>query len=576
MRLAWSIYAALSSVMLGSLVSAQTYVQQGHLLDASHQRGSAGLNPPRAQTYGQYGNQIVTGHVTGGRSFAGFSPIRDPNSLFISSPEARSVGVSLTTSSSGLLPSDSLSNFRRDSYGISDARQGYLGFNSRPYYSPSSVVNTGGIIRGLNSPGSSLVLTPYTQPRVDLAQPSDGRLLSNRIERSGTMLRLPAEMTKIDDGHLASGRMNPSVAGSALFGQVGRVSANELSDRAEREIQGDQVVLPLHMRFEPRPVDARWSPRPMNQREETLPVDNLTDPDVLAAPDRLSAESISQARIENRVQNRIQERITPDQFRSLTRAEDVFDQMQWTTSQIQRSGAGMARVPGEAPAPTGELAGAGGLARPIAGAGAAPGGEATGEAGMTLEERSALAQEVMSEPLRTFVGTQGSAINIYLARAEELMKEGQYYRASRVYDLARAVDFQNPLPLIGRSMALLAAGDYVSSSRSLFQAISEFEQLSRFRIDLTAFVPDITAMDRRRADMERRLEDSDNFDLRFLLGWAEYCSGMEERGLENMNRALQIAPPEEAELLTGFLEDLRQQHSGAEPVEIDSPAEPGQ
>lgn len=567
-----NLFAALSILIPGALVTGQTYVQQGNLLDASLQRGSAGLNPSRAHNYGQYSNQIVTGNITGGRSFSGFSPIRDPNALFLSDPQSRSVGVSLITprGPSGL-PSESLSNFRRDSYGVNDARAGNRGYMARPYYSRGDVVNTGGIVRGLNSPGSSQVLTPYTPPRVDLAQRSEPKLLSNRIDRSGSLMRLPAEMTRIDDGHLASGRVNPRVASSSLFGPVGRVSTNEMSDRAEREIQGESVVLPLHLRFNSEPFDARWSPQSQIQPgADSVAAGRLADPDALAVPDRLISESSTQERIQNRVQYRIQERITPDQFRSLTKAGDVYDQMQWTSAQILRPAAGdvpVAREPSAA---------GGGLARPIVGnVGDEAGVADTGRVGMTLEERSALAEDVMAQPLQSFVGSKESALNSYLARAEELMKQGQYYKASRLYDLARAVDFRNPLPLIGRSMALLAAGDYVSSSRSLFQAISQFEELSRFRIDLRAFIPDVAAMDRRRADLERRLEGTDNLDMRFLLGWAEYCSGMQERGLKNMNQALELAPEESAGMLSRFIDDLEQRHSGREPVDLEPSPETG-
>src|SRR5687768_1452740 len=64
-------------------------IQGGNVLDANPQLGSAGINSgSRQYNNNNMGNRIVSGNVTGGVAFRGFSPIRDPNSLFISVPRA--------------------------------------------------------------------------------------------------------------------------------------------------------------------------------------------------------------------------------------------------------------------------------------------------------------------------------------------------------------------------------------------------------------------------------------------------------------------------------------------------------
>jgi hypothetical protein len=191
---------------------------------------------------------------------------------------------------------------------------------------------------------------------------------------------------------------------------------------------------------------------------------------------------------------------------------------------------------------------------------------------VTMEERIVNPLAGSSEPIRTFVGTEDSVLNQWLARGEELLADGEYYRAADAYRMARAVDFENPLPLLGSTMALLAAGDYLSSANTLFQAIRLFDSLALFRIDLTAFVPDLAALDRRRADLEQRLSRFDDFRLRFLLGYAEYCSGLEEFGLRNMQRASENMP-EHLDHVKEFVQVLQRRHSVADrPVEV----EPGQ
>jgi hypothetical protein len=44
--------------------------------------------------------------------------------------------------------------------------------------------------------------------------------------------------------------------------------------------------------------------------------------------------------------------------------------------------------------------------------------------------------------------------------------------------------------------------------------------------------------------LEQQLEVSDDFRLRFLLGWTEYMSGLTDPGLANMRKAAAAAPPQ--------------------------------
>ncbi len=162
--------------------------------------------------------------------------------------------------------------------------------------------------------------------------------------------------------------------------------------------------------------------------------------------------------------------------------------------------------------------------------------------------------------LKTFVGDGPGPVNTYLEQAERALKSGQYYKAAGTYDLARASDPGNPLPLLGRAMALLAAGEYMTSATNLFLAIRQYEPLAYYRVDLQAFVPDLRMLDRRRAELEQRLAQGDDFRLRFLLGYAEYCSGFEDLGLTNMSKAAQAAP-EELDQVRRFVRILGQLNS---------------
>ena len=167
--------------------------------------------------------------------------------------------------------------------------------------------------------------------------------------------------------------------------------------------------------------------------------------------------------------------------------------------------------------------------------------------------------DVPAQPLRTFVGSEQSQLNEYLDEAEALLHAGRYYQAAGQYELARTVAPDNPLPLLGQSTALLAAGEYLSSANHLFHAIRLFDSLALYDLDMKAFIPDLAMLDRRRADLEQRLERHEVFKLRFLLGYAEYCSGLERIGLADLEKAVADAP-EEWSYLHKFVDTLRTRH----------------
>jgi hypothetical protein len=171
----------------------------------------------------------------------------------------------------------------------------------------------------------------------------------------------------------------------------------------------------------------------------------------------------------------------------------------------------------------------------------APGQVTPGQAAPAVQPQAAPPTEVT---LRSFVGTENSVLNKYLREGETELKAGHFARAADMYDMARAVDPSNPLPLLGRCMAKFASGDFMTSATNLFQAIDTFSDLARFRLDLKAFIPNVTVLDTRRAELERQLRTFDDFRLRFLLGYAEYCSGLEQLGVVDMTKAAQYAPPE--------------------------------
>lgn len=524
----------------GASAWGQYYVQQGNVLDANNRVGSGGLNYGARSYAVNSANRLVTGNVTGGRYFQGFSPVRDSSSLFLSGVsgviDRDNLGI---VSGRATLPSDRLSSFRRDSYSVGDPVRNIN--TPAPYYPLSSTVaDTGAIARGLNRPGSSQLRSSYMLPQPDLrATPSDP-LDTARSSLVGRPLSVQPQLVRIDTGQAVTGRVNPQLLASPLFGAFRQVPVGDLAAKAEQNpLQPTSPTSPLDLRVGSRtPVDLR-----VDRLVDRRAVDLRSDADRLAGlPPGTSLTGEGEPGIATGLSG-------------MTTAS-LFDRMQ------AAAGGALAR-PLARPGETAEEAQPRGtLLQPTA-------------ASVQQAETVAQAQPVLPEavrggfdaPLRSFVGTEESAVNRYLKQAEDELHAGNYYKAADAYSLAHMVDARNPLPLLGRSMALLAAGDYLSSANDLFQAIQLFESLARFDVDLKQFIPDLRALDRRRAYLEQRLQTFDDFRLRFLLGYAEYSSGLTDIGLANMRKAAESAPPR-LDSIRRFVEMLEVRHGEGGPIQV--------
>lgn len=160
-----------------------------------------------------------------------------------------------------------------------------------------------------------------------------------------------------------------------------------------------------------------------------------------------------------------------------------------------------------------------------------------------LADANAFVDRALRAPLRTMTASGASAFNDQMLKAESLMAIGHYGEAADRYASAALLDPTNPLPLIGQGHALLAQGQYRSAASALLRGIEIANRTpvlaaSLFRrLDLRALMGGGEIIDIRRADILQQLEQRENPELRFLLGYLEYHSGDRRRGLENLNQA---------------------------------------
>jgi tetratricopeptide (TPR) repeat protein len=105
---------------------------------------------------------------------------------------------------------------------------------------------------------------------------------------------------------------------------------------------------------------------------------------------------------------------------------------------------------------------------------------------------------------------------------EQYLKQGRYYRAADAYTLASLYKPKDPLAYAGKSHALFASGEYMSSALFLSRTLQIFPEYARFKIDIVAMVGDRDKLESRIVDVEEWLKRSDAPELQFLLAYVYY------------------------------------------------------
>ncbi|QOJ13645.1 MAG: hypothetical protein HRU75_02870 [Planctomycetia bacterium] len=158
-------------------------------------------------------------------------------------------------------------------------------------------------------------------------------------------------------------------------------------------------------------------------------------------------------------------------------------------------------------------------------------------------ESADFVSRMVRAPMRSFVGGGPSMLNNELLKAESLMHIGQFYDAAGRFEAARSLEPNNPLPLLGKGHALLAAGEYLSAAVAIIAGLERYPELAKFNIDLQALLGDGEIVDIRRADILDRLREQEEPRLRFLLGYLEYHAGMHDSGMAHLEKAASTAAP---------------------------------
>jgi len=154
---------------------------------------------------------------------------------------------------------------------------------------------------------------------------------------------------------------------------------------------------------------------------------------------------------------------------------------------------------------------------------------------------SVRAKQIMGEH-KTFASYSKDKFNQHMRAAEQYLKEGKYYRAADTYTLASIYKGDDPLAYAGKSHALFAAGEYMTSALLLSRALEIFPEYAQFKIDLAAMVGDRDKLDSRIVDIKEWVERSGSADLQFLLGYVYYQTGRMDEAKESIDAAYEKLP----------------------------------
>ncbi len=478
------------------------------------------------------GNIVITGNVRGGRYYRG------------------SVPYGASTSFGATLGSTSLDSFLRNSAG-SEYSDYYSGkYGPQPFYSPTGTVTTA--TPGL--PGIFNLSTTQTDSRVSgtsnlkISSQAAGGTSSSLQVQTGTF---STQNTKVPDYDLRPVRINPAELeklisdGVAVAGRARRlVDEDDLAqmERLRRDLEQlklkasdlrqslvvrDESLRPFN-KLKPDEDKEMLQPIKPQAPKETKPAFDLTKPpqdqeqldlhrqlrqqldSLQKAIEQLpTAQEVKKTAVEKEEPG--QEKLYSETFRKPIAKESKRERSR-TFSREEISELDSVKQPSELP-------------------------EAKKDVLASSDtDLSAKAKLILSE-YKTFASFLEDKFSQHINTAEVYLKQGRYYQAVDTYSLASIYKPDDPLSYAGKSHALFAAGEYMSSALFLSRALKISPEQARVKVDFVAILGDEEKLETRIADVKEWLQRSNAAELEFLLGYVYYQTGR----LQDAQKAIDAA-----------------------------------
>jgi len=451
------------------------------------------------------GNLTVTGNVRGGRHFRGIVPYQSRYSF-----EAD-------------LPSSSLDSFLRYSAGSEDIGGGAGRYETQPYYSGTRTVTT-------TRPGYRGVFRPVSTQ------------IDDRASSKSALSPLPKQEASVRE-YVELPYTRPGAQGLRPLSmsplELERVILEEIETISESKKLADEQHRP---RIEPLPQDLRT----VSDKAAELKRGLLVEDELLRLPTR--AESGQEEREKFEPRFLLSQESSPDLSVPIYREQvDIYEQMKWQIQSAARRPdlSGSRETEHESRFIGTDEA----LSTPIYRERRAKRDDEVpiyrdkdkGLDSRLKDDVSAKAREILGEH-KTFASFAEDKFNRHMRAAEEYLKRGRYYRAADAYTLAAIYKPDDPLAYAGKSHALFAAGEYMSSALFLARALEIFPEYAQFKIDLVAMVGDKDKLESRVANVEEWLDESNAAELQFLLGYVYYQMGRQEEAEKMIYAAFKRMP----------------------------------
>ena len=130
--------------------------------------------------------------------------------------------------------------------------------------------------------------------------------------------------------------------------------------------------------------------------------------------------------------------------------------------------------------------------------------------------------------------------NIYAA--EQYLRQGKYYRAVDAYTLALIYKPDDPIAYAGKSYALFASGEYISSALFLARLLQMYPEYAQLKVDIETMTGGGENLQERLAEAEEWLGRSDAPELHFLLAYIHYQKNETDLAQKSINAAYEKAP----------------------------------
>lgn len=433
-------------------------------------------------------NQVITGNVTGGMHFRGVVPYSSVTDLSVPSQSG-------------------VDSFLRRTEGSQVYEKAGSGLT--PYYSPLTTVSR-------TIPGSGGAVTPQLVSGYR-TEPYPG---------AGQTIRL-------DSGQMGyyQGRYTPSRY--MLSGVQRPLSTSPLD--IEKTIDVDVTQHP-QADSEERRQEQFWKKMGLQMTRRTgLADESLEDKGLLTGGEPnigVLLGARQEGQLEGQAAKKQQSSVLAPEGKRLL---DVYEQMKIQVSKPVKITEDLTE--GTSAVATGRATPVGGQAEPNAG-GEVKAGEST-----ALKAGGA---EGILDTYKSFAAYHDDKFNRNMRMAEHYMEQGRFYRAADAYTLATVYKPDDPLGYAGKSIAMFATGEYMSSALFLARTLEIFPEYTKIRVNLVAMIGDKDMVENRIIEAREWADRSESGELEFLLSYVYYQMDRLEFARQTIESAAKKLPESQA------------------------------